>query len=291
MNFELVAQLALGGVILGSSYALLGLSFSLIYSTTQIFHFAHAVVFTVVAYIAILFAVDLLLPLYIAIPAAIAVGIGVGMLIELWGYRPMRRAGATLMALFLISLGLATVAPNMLQIVFGPQNRSMALDSPKTFSMGFVTFTSWDIVTVVIAWILIAGVLVFLSRSRMGKAVAATRVNPVMAASVGIDISRIYLLVFAIGSGLVACAAVLTLLNGVASPTMGLAPILIGLVATFFGGVGNNLGGVVGGFVLGLLTSLSAIWLSSNFQTAVVFTILFVFIIVRPQGLIGRRRR
>lgn len=291
MNFDLLAQLAVGGIVLGSSYALLGMSFGVIYSTTQIFHFAHAVVYTVAAYMAYVFAVVWGLPLVVAIIGAVVVGAALGMLIELWGYRPMRRSGATLMAMFLISLGLATVAPNILQLIFGPQSKSLQVPGNATYVLGPVTITTWDIVTIVVAWVLIGGVLLFLSKTRVGSSVAATRVNPVMAASVGISISRVYLLVFAVGSALVSCAAILTLLNGVASPGMGLSPILIGLVACFFGGVGNNAGSVLGGFVLGMLTSLSALWLSSNFQTAFVFAILFIFIIFRPQGLLTGRSR
>lgn len=286
---SLVAQLAVTGVILGSAYALLGLSFGVIYTTTRVFHFAHAVTYTVAAYAAVLLVIDLHWPLLVALVAAVVLGLLLGLAIERWGYRPMRRSGATLMGIFLVSLGLTTMAPNLIQILFGPETRSLGLASPTTFSVGSVTFTTFDIITVVVAWALIVAVLVFLTRARQGVAIAATRVNPQMASSVGISINRIYLLVFAIGSALVSIAAVLTVLNGVAYPTMGLAPILISLVAVFFGGVGSKFGGVVGGFVLGMITSLSALWLSSDYQTVVVFALLFVFIIVRPQGLAGVR--
>jgi branched-chain amino acid transport system permease protein len=291
VSWELVAQLTVGGVVLGSTYALLGLSFGLIYSTTGIFHFAHAVVYTIAAYAAVVFLNDLGLPWPAALALGIVVAVALGMAIEGLAYRPMRSAGGTPMAIFLVSLGLTTLAPNLLQIIFGTENQTFGAYSPEIYSLGTTIVTSLDIATVVVSWILIVGVLVFLKRTRQGLATTAVRVNRQMAAAVGISPDRVHLLVFGLGSALVAVPALLFLLNGVASPTMGLSPVLTALIAVFVGGVGSMAGAALGGFVLGMLTSLSALWLSSNYQLVVVFGILFVFVIVRPQGLFGRPAR
>ena len=291
VSWELVAQLTVGGVVLGSTYALLGLSFGLIYSTTGIFHFAHAVVYTIAAYAAVVFLNDLGLPWPAALALGIVVAVALGMAIEGLAYRPMRSSGGTPMAIFLVSLGLTTLAPNLLQIIFGTENQTFGAYTPEIYSLGSTIVTSLDIATVIISWILIAGVLVFLKRTRQGLATTAVRVNRQMAAAVGVSPDRVHLLVFGLGSALVAVPALLFLLNGVASPTMGLSPVLTALIAVFVGGVGSMAGAALGGFVLGMLTSLSALWLSSNYQLVVVFGILFVFVIVRPQGLFGKPAR
>lgn len=291
VSWELVSQLTVGGVVLGSTYALLGLSFGLIYSTTGIFHFAHAVVYTIAAYAAIVFLNDLGLPWPAALALGIVVAVALGMAIEGLAYRPMRSSGGTPMAIFLVSLGLTTLAPNLLQIIFGTENQTFGAYTPEIYSLGSTIVTSLDIATVIISWILIACVLVFLKRTRQGLATTAVRVNRQMAAAVGVSPDRVHLLVFGLGSALVAVPALLFLLNGVASPTMGLSPVLTALIAVFVGGVGSMAGAALGGFVLGMLTSLSALWLSSNYQLVVVFGILFVFVIVRPQGLFGKPAR
>ena len=291
VSWELVSQLTVGGVVLGSTYALLGLSFGLIYSTTGIFHFAHAVVYTIAAYAAVVFLNDLGLPWPAALALGIVVAVALGMAIEGLAYRPMRSSGGTPMAIFLVSLGLTTLAPNLLQIIFGTENQTFGAYTPEIYSLGSTIVTSLDIATVIISWILIAGVLVFLKRTRQGLATTAVRVNRQMAAAVGVSPDRVHLLVFGLGSALVAVPALLFLLNGVASPTMGLSPVLTALIAVFVGGVGSMAGAALGGFVLGMLTSLSALWLSSNYQLVVVFGILFVFVIVRPQGLFGKPAR
>lgn len=291
VSWELVAQLTVGGVVLGSTYALLGLSFGLIYSTTGIFHFAHAIVYTLAAYAAVVFLNDLGLPWPVAIGLGILVAMAVGFAIEVLAYRPMRKAGGTPMAIFLVSLGLTTLAPNLLQIIFGTENQTFSAVSPTTYSVGTTTITSLDIVTVVVSWTLVAAVLLFLKRTRQGLATTAVRVNRQMAAAVGVSPDRVHLLVFALGSALVAVPALLFLLNGVASPTMGLSPVLTALIAVFVGGVGNMAGAAVGGFALGMLTSLSALWLSSNYQIVVIFGVLFILVIVRPQGLFGKAAR
>jgi branched-chain amino acid transport system permease protein len=110
-----------------------------------------------------------------------------------------------------------------------------------------------------------------------------------MAAAVGISPNRIYLVVFAIGSLLVGVAALFFAMGGVAFPQMGLQPILIGFIAVFLGGIGSTVGAALGGVLLGLAASLTGLFVSSRFSLAVVFGILFVVLIIRPQGLLGRR--
>lgn len=236
VSWALVAQLTVGGLILGSTYAILGLSFGIIYSTTEVFHFAHSVVYTSAAYAAVVFYNTLKLPWPIAILLALVVAALVGLAIEFFGYQPMHRTNSPKMVIFIVSLGLATLAPNVFQIIFGVNNQTFSAYEAQPITWGPINITSIDLITVVVCWAAIAAVLFILKSTRAGLAIKAVRSNPQMAKAVGISTEKVYLLVFGIGSFLVAIPSLLFLMNGVAFPTMGLNPILFALIAVFVGG-------------------------------------------------------
>jgi branched-chain amino acid transport system permease protein len=288
IDAQLVLQLLVSGIVLGSRYALIAVSFGIIYSTTQIFHLAHAGTYTLAAYAAIVVASMLGAPLWLALLAGLLTAALFGALTELAIYRPMRQRAATKLAMFLASLGLSIVVSSLMQIVFGPQNLSLQRVPNATYFLGTVTITSLNIAEIVVGWAAIALLLLFLRRTQAGRAINAVRTNPQVAMAVGISVDRIYLLVMVIGSFLVGVASLLFLLGNVAFPTMGLTPILIGFIAVFLGGTDNVLGAALGGLVLGLATSLSGIWVAGDFASVVVFGILFLVLVFRPQGLLGR---
>jgi branched-chain amino acid transport system permease protein len=287
-SWELFQQLLVGGIVLGSVYALLGVSVGIIYSTTGIFHFAHAVVYTTTAYLAVVGARDLGLPWVGAVLLGLVAAVLLGLAIEYVTYRPMRAAGATALGVFLASLGLSIAGPNLIQIIFGTETQTLTTLNAHTYNVASARFTNFDVVTVVVGWVLIVGTLVWLRRTRYGLATTAVRTNRNLAATVGISSDRVHLMVFALGSLMVGVAAALAMLDGSATPNMGLTPALVGFIAVFLGGVGSMGGAAVGGLVLGLLTSLSGLWLTGDYRPAVVFGALFLLLIVRPQGLFGR---
>jgi branched-chain amino acid transport system permease protein len=288
-SWELFRQLLVSGVLVGSTYALIGVSFGVIYSTTRIFHLAHSVVYVVCAYIAVVCVQHLDLPLGGAIPLALISAGLLGLVIELVFYRQMRAVGATLLGLFLVSLALQTATPNLIQIIYGPGNQPLPGFPIRTIAIGRTTFTTLELTAAGVSWLLIVLVLLFMTRTKYGRAITAVRTNRAMAAAVGISPDRIYLIVFALGSMLVGVASLFFTMGGVAFPQMGLEPILIGFIAVFLGGIGSTAGAALGGLVLGLASSLTGLFLSTDFSPAVVFGILFLVLIVRPQGLLGRK--
>lgn len=288
IDAQLVLQLFVSGIVIGSRYALIAVSFGIIYSTTQIFHLAHAGTYTIAAYAAIVVSTMLGAPLWLGLLAGLLAATLFGAAMELGMYRPMRRRSATKLAMFLASLGLSIVVSSLMQIIFGPQNLSLQRVPNATYFLGSVTITTLNIAEIVVGWAALAALLLFLRKTQYGRAINAVRTNPQVAMSVGISVDRIYLLVMMIGSFMVGIAALLFLMGNVAFPTMGLSPILIGFIAVFLGGTDNILGAAVGGMVLGLATSLSGIWLAGDFASVVVFGILFIVLVFRPQGLLGR---
>lgn len=288
MDLSLLAQLTVSGVVVGSTYALLGVSFGVIYATTKIFHLAHAVAYAGAAYGAVWSAERLGFPFWLSLLAGLLVAVLLGVSIELLFYRPMRRRNATLLTIFLVSLGISVAFPNLLQLMFGPANKTLPRPDNPTYALGAVTISRHDLASLVICWLLVAAVATFVARTRFGRSITALRTNPVMAEAVGIDSRRVYSAVFVMGSFLVGVAGLLFTSKGVATPTMGLQPTLTGFIAAFLGGIGSQWGAALGGLALGLLSSWSALFLQVDFGPVVVFGAMFLVLLIRPQGLLGK---
>jgi len=216
----------------------------------------------------------------------VAVLLGAG--IEVLFYRPMRRRKATLLTIFLVSLGISVAFPNLLQLTFGPENQTLPRPDNPAYGLGSVTVSRYDIVTVAISWLLIAAVATFIAKTRFGRSITAMRTNPTMAEAVGIDSRRVYSMVFVIGSLLMGIAGLLFTVSGVATPTMGLQPTLVAFIAAFLGGIGSQWGAALGGLALGLISSWSALYLQVDYGPVVVFGAMFLVLLVRPQGLLGK---
>lgn len=288
MDIGLLSQLTVSGVIVGSTYAALGVGFGLIYATTKIFHLAHAVAYASAAYAAVWCSNNLGAPLPVALIGGLVTGVLFGVGIETLFYRPMRSRSATLLSIFLVSLGISVAFPNLLQIVFGPENQTIPRIPNPTYSVGSVTVSRQDLISFAVSWLLVIGCILFIQRTRFGRSVTAMRTNPVMAEAVGVDANRVYVVVFAVGSLLAAASGILFTMNGVATPTMGVAPVLTGFIAAFLGGIGSLWGASLGGLLLGLVSSWSAMWLQADYGPVVVFGAMFIVLLVRPQGLLGK---
>lgn len=298
MNLELFAQLTISGIVLGSFYALLGVSFGLVYQTSKIFHLANAIPFAAAGYAAVWSAGVLGFPLILAIIFALAVAVLFGIAIVVLGYFPIIKRNGALLSLFLVSLGITVAFPNLLQIVFGTENIPLqvrggdgelaAAFSNSIYSFGFLTITLIDVLKIIVAWLVVIAVVWFVKNTKTGRSVTALRTNPTMAAAVGVNKWTVYVVVFALGSLISGIAGLFVTAEFVASPSMALQWTLIGFIAVFFGGIGSLPGTALGGLVLGLLSSWSAMFLGIQFAPVVVFTALFIILLVKPQGLFGK---
>jgi branched-chain amino acid transport system permease protein len=287
----LAAQLAANGLISGSLYALLGVSWGLIFATTRIFHFAHALTLTVAVYGAVI-AVDRLglgLPLGFVLSAVIGCVLGVAT--ERIVYRPLRLANATQLNVFLASLGFLIVGESAILIAFGPQARELAGFPISGIALGPVAFTTVEGLWFVGSWALLLPLTAALWWTRHGRAIRAVASNRELAQCVGIDPERIHVLVFAIGSTLAGLAGALLALRDTASPTMGVQPVLTAFIAVFLGGIGSILGAVLGGLVLGLAENMGGLLLPGHWQGVISFVVLFIVLVLRPSGLFGVRVR
>jgi branched-chain amino acid transport system permease protein len=287
----LAAQLAANGLISGSLYALLGVSWGLIFATTRVFHFAHALTLTVAVYAAVL-AVDrggLGLPAAFALAAA--VGCLFGISTERFVYRPLRHVNATQLNIFLASLGFLIAGESAVLILFGPQARELSGFPIRGIALGPVAFTTVEGLWLVVSWALLGLLMGWLWWTRYGRAIRAVASNRELAQCMGIDPERISLLVFAVGSTMVGLGGTLLALRDTASPTIGVQPVLAAFIAVFLGGIGSVLGAVLGGLVLGLAENMGGLVLPGHWQGVIAFVVLFLVLVFRPSGLLGVRAR
>ncbi len=283
-----ITQLVASGVVAGSLYALLGVSWGIIYGTTRTFHFAHGLAFTLAAYVAIVLHVALRLPLPAAAAGAAAAAALFGCAVEAAVYRPIRRESRGQLSIFLASMGMMVLGEALLQIVFSPTPRGLPDFPDELYTAGPVTFTLADAVLVATAWASIAALELFLSRTKTGREIRAVRSNPEMTTIVGISSERTFLVVFALGSALMGVGAFFVAIRSAATPHMGVTFVLMAFIATFLGGVGSTWGVALAGIGIGLVENLALLALSAHYKHIVVFAAMFAFLLVRPQGFTGK---
>jgi len=288
MNVQLLEQLLVSGFVLGSLYAALAVSFGIIYSTTRVFHLAHALVFTCGAYAAVLTASTFGTPVWVAMIVGVAASILIGLGIQAGPYTIVQRRSKDPINVFIAALAVGIAGTALLELLFTASNRPLTGFPEHTFVVGSVTVTLVDVVSMVVAWLSILAVGLFMTRTNRGRAITAVRTNAGMAEAVGISKKRVYLLVFAIGSAIAGLMAQFVTLNGAATPSMGLRYVLIAFMAVFLGGIGSIKGAAVGGLALGLITMLTGLWVSLDYGTAIAFGVVIVMLIIKPHGLFGR---
>jgi branched-subunit amino acid ABC-type transport system permease component len=291
---EQIAQLAAAGIVNGSFSALLGVAFGLILGVTGRFHYAFAFVFTAAAYVASVLQSGAGAPPLVAVIAALIVAACLGMAIERWIYRPLARAAGalSLLTIFISSLGVTIAGVNVITLVWTAFSRTLPLFEVKPLALGSVTITNLEVVIIVVALVEIAALDLLLSRTDFGRSVKAVRGNIGLARIVGLAPDRIYLAVFAISSVLCGAAGILNGARFAVVPDMGDRPVVFAFVVAFLGGTRSRpirIG--LAGLFIGLVESLSGLFVSPQWTALVVFTVLFIYLVLHPVELASLRRR
>lgn len=288
MDLDQVAQLTAAGIINGSFYALLGVGFGLILGVTGRFHYAFALIFTFAAYVTSVLEKPAGLPVPLAVILGLAAAVLLGTAIERFVYRPLARTSAalSLLTIFISSLGLTIAGVNLVTLAFTAFSRNIELVPLRPLSLGTVTFTSLEVALVIASWVQIGLLSALLRFTDAGRAIKAVRGNPTLARIVGLDPDAIYLAVFAIGSFLCGAAGILNGARFAVQPDMGDRPVVFAFVVAFLGGTQSRpLTIGLAGLFIGMIESLSGLWVSPQWTALVVFSILFVYLILRPFDL------
>jgi branched-chain amino acid transport system permease protein len=288
---DLFAQLLVNGLGNGSHYALLGLGFGLIFSTTRIVHFAYGPVFASGAFAAWIAGALFGAPLWLAVLCAPVAAAASGALVYWFAYRPFEQRGMSSHSTLILSLALTIVLESSLTLVFGPAIHAFPDFAPPIFIVGPVFFTGLQLGETISLVAVAVAVMLFLRHTRYGKGILALGDDRDMARIVGIDTDRVSLVVFMLGSAVSAVAAVFTFLNEGATPTMGFYPVFVAFVVAVLGGLGSIPGAVAGGYLVGLVESLGLWKIPTEWQNSIAFVLLFLVLLFRPQGLfIGMKR-
>jgi branched-chain amino acid transport system permease protein len=303
----------------GSLYALMAVGLAMVFGILRLINFAHGDLMMIAAYVAV-FCIGAGLPLLVSLPILIGVTVLVGLLMERVAYRPLR--GSPDVAILLSSFAVGQILQNgtLLTTRLMDKPQLVAFPSPDllngVMTIGAITIPRVNVASFVAGIVLLGLLTVFVTRTNLGLSMRAAAEDLAAARLVGINVNRVVAVAFAIGSALAAVAGLLFAVQaGQVNPYMGFTPVLKAFIAAVIGGFGSISGAVVGGYVLGVLevlvTSLAGIgdllpqgsvspevraflkdWLPSglaSWRDAIVFIVLIVVLLVRPQGILGRR--
>jgi branched-chain amino acid transport system permease protein len=287
----MITQLLANGIVAGCAYALVAHGFALIYNTTRTFHFAHGAVYTLAAYLFYTMRNLWSLPLFPAMALTLGLVAIFGILIDEMIYKPLVKRSSSLLIQLLSSLGLYIVIVNFIAMIYGNETKVLSPGVQPTYSIGSLILTQIQVATAIAFIALFSGLIILLKKTRLGKIIRAMRDDPQLVSVMGINPRRVRRVVFALGSALAAVAAMLLGLDVGVDPNIGMAAVLNGAVAVIIGGVGIFTGAALGALLLGILQSL-AIWqASARWQDMVTFLVLILFLLFRPEGILGVRRR
>jgi branched-chain amino acid transport system permease protein len=287
---DVFLQHLVNGLVLGGTYALLGIGLTLIFGLMNVVNFAHGEFYTLGAYAAFAGLALGGLPFLTALPLAIVIGVALGALTERVLLRPLR--GESIDSVMLVMIGLWIAMQNGELLVWGGVAKSIPHPLPtEPLALGPLSIAPLRLFVLAAAVALIAAAHFLIHRTRLGRAMRATFQDADTAALMGVRIARIHTATFALGSGLAAAAGALLGPVFLAYPSMGDLAALKAFSVVILGGLGNVAGATLGGLILGIAEELGAGYVSSGYRDAVGFVIIIAVLLLRPYGLVARAER
>lgn len=297
-------QQLINGLVLGSMYALVALGYTMVYGIINLINFAHGEVLMVGALVAwtVVTSLESLgwpgwVLLLLALLAAMVACAVLNFVIEKLAYRPLR--GAPRLAPLITAMGMSLLLQTLAMILWKPDYKPFPILLPDDpIDVMGATTNLVQILIVAVTAMTLAGLMLLINGTRLGRAMRATSENPRVAQLMGVRPDRVISATFVIGAMLAALAGVMWAANyGSVQHTMGFLPGLKAFTAAVFGGIGNLPGAMLGGLLLGLIESLGAGYigdltggmLGSNYQDIFAFAVLILVLTLRPQGLLGER--
>ncbi len=291
-DLERGIQLAVEGLNFGLIIALAAVGLSLIYGTTGLVNFAHGELITLGGLLTYLFNVRLDLPFLIAAPLAVILSAALGGVQDRILWRPLRSRRTGLIAMIVVTIGLALFARGFYLYVFGGSSRPYnAFRGQVAKDYGPFALADKDIFSIVICTLVLVAFGFVLLRTRIGKATRAVADNRALAASSGIDVERVISTVWIAGAGLAGLAGVMLGLAQQVTFQMGFQILLLVFAGVTLGGLGTAFGALLGSVIVGIFIQVSTLVVPPELKNAGALAILILILLVRPQGLLGRRER
>ncbi len=285
------AQRSVNGIVTGSYFALGAIGLTLVYGILRLTNFAHGDMLTLGAYIALFFNVTVGVPFIVAMVAGILLTAAFGVLTELTLWKPMRKRKAGTLQLVLMTIGLAFVIRNMVQLFAGAGQQRLDINTTDTIQFLDLTIGRTQLIVVIIALVVLSAVAWMLRHTSIGRQMRALADNFDLAETTGIDTNRIVIFTWILSAGLAGLAGVLVVASiGSLNPNTGFTLLLPLFAAVVLGGIGNAYGALAGAMVIGLAQEWSTLPFEPQWKTAVSFLVLIIVLIFRPQGIFGTER-
>lgn len=280
------------GISLGSVYAIIALGYTMVYGIAKMLNFAHGDVIMIGAYVVFTVVSGLGLPPVAGILVAVALCTLLGITIERVAYKPLRMAASPL-AVLITAIGVSYLLQNIALLIYGANTKSFTsvVTVPALkLAEGQLTISGETIVTIAACIVIMAGLTLFIKKTKAGQAMLAVSEDKGAAQLMGINVNATIALTFAIGSALAAVAGVLLCSTYPSlTPYTGAMPGIKAFVAAVFGGIGSIPGAMIGGILLGIIEILGKAYISSQMADAIVFAVLIVVLLVKPTGILGKK--
>ena len=285
--FDQLLQFLITGITVGSTYALVGLGFAIIYNASDVVNFSQGEFVMVSAMSAVWF-LGVGLPLPVALIFAVAVTVGAGIALDKFAIEPAR--GASVVTTIIITIGAAIFLRGAALLLWGKDIFALPhFSSEEPINVGAATMLPQNIWVLVVTAVVVYLVRHFFDKTLMGKAILACACNRTAAHLVGINVRRMMLVSYGLAAFLGAIAGILIAPIAFTSYDAGIMLGLKGFSAAILGGMGSSMGAVAGGVLLGVLESLGAGFISSGYKDAMAFMIILLVLFFKPSGLFGRK--
>lgn len=278
------------GISLGSVYAIIALGYTMVYGIAKMLNFAHGDVIMIGGYVVFVTVSGMGVNPVLAVLLSMIVCTILGITIEKIAYKPLRQASP--LAVLITAIGVSYLLQNVALLIFGADTKAFTsvVSIPAiVLADGALTISGETIVTIVACVVIMIGLMLFIKKTKAGRAMLAVSEDKGAAQLMGINVNATISLTFAIGSALAAIAGVLLCSAYPAlTPYTGSMPGIKAFVAAVFGGIGSIPGAMIGGILLGIIENLSKAYISSQMADAIVFGVLIIVLLVKPTGILGK---
>ncbi|MEV8369879.1 branched-chain amino acid ABC transporter permease [Microbacterium lacus] len=282
----------INGLNFGLLLALAAMGASLIYGTTGLSNFAHGEMVTWGALMALVLTSFWALPFWLGIIVAVVMGGVLGLALDAGLWRPLRRRGLGVVQLMIVSIGLSLALRYTFQYFIGGSTYQLPGASPTPIQFGPISLSYIDLISMGVSIVVILAVAYFLIGTRVGKATRAISDNPQLASASGINVDRVIRIVWILAGVLAALSGILwAYFRPGVRWDMGTQMLLLIFAAITLGGLGTAFGALLGSLIVGMVVEVSTLWIPSDLKYAGALVVLILILLVRPQGLLGRKER